>query len=57
MKKILGMTIYEGCYETSAAPSDRELRANSDSACDGVPSSSSQLAASLGVVIMLAIFA
>jgi len=57
VEKILGVTTRQGCFATGSAPAGRELRSNTDSKCDGVPSSSAHVMASLGIVVMLALFA
>lgn len=49
--------IRQGCFETSKAPSDRKLRPNSDSKCDGKPNSSAQVAASMALLVVLALLA
>jgi len=56
-KTILGVTIEQGCYTTTGFPSGRVLVSNSNSKCSGVPSSSSQVAVSIGVLAMLALLA
>jgi len=50
-KKVAGFIVLEGCYAT--APAGRVLVPNSDSKCKGVPSGSSQVAASIGVLAVL----
>jgi len=51
---IIGL---QGCYSTGSAPSDRTLIANSNSKCKGVPSGSSQVTISIGVLLVLAFLA
>lgn len=57
VQKELGITIRQGCYSNTNFPAGRTLRPNSDSKCDGVPSSSAHVAASIGVMVVLAMFA
>lgn len=54
-KKALGITLAQGCYAT--APAGRVLVPNTDSKCEGVPSGSTHLAASVGVLFVLALVA
>jgi len=57
VNKKLGVIFLEGCYATNAFPSGRELLPDSDSKCKGVPSSSTHLVASIGLLLALALFA
>jgi len=56
-QKALGLIIREGCYSSASFPSGRVLIANSDSKCEGVPSSSLQVAASMGLLLVLSLLA
>jgi hypothetical protein len=56
-KKVLGVIVAEGCYATASAPSGRDLLSNTDSKCDGVPSGSTHVVASIGVLFVLALVA
>lgn len=57
VKRVGFVDLAQGCYATNAPPSGRTLRSNTDSKCSGVPSSSTHVAASLGLVLILACFA
>lgn len=56
-KKVLGQIVLEGCYSKTSFPSGRELIANTDSKCKGVPSSSASVAVSMVVLAALALVA
>jgi len=56
-KKELGITLASGCYSNNGFPSGRVLVSNSDSKCDGVPSSSAHVAVSMGVLLVLSLLA
>jgi len=55
-RKVGFVTVQEGCFATPG-PSGRSLVSNTDSKCDGVPSGSSQVAVSMGVLAVLAFLA
>jgi len=54
-KKLGSLILLQGCYSTTGFPSGRTLLSNSDSQCKGVPSGSSQVAISLGLLVVLAL--
>jgi len=57
VNKKLGVIVLQGCYSTNNFPTGRSLLPNSDSKCEGVPSSSTHLVASIGLLLVLALFA
>jgi len=58
VEKKLGLTIRQGCFaKNDPSIGDRTLRDNSNTDCDGGPNSSAHLAASFGLVFVLAMFA
>jgi len=56
VNKRLGVILLEGCYANNAFPSGRVLLPNSDKQCEGA-SSSTHLVASIGLLLVLALFA
>lgn len=56
-KKLGFATLAEGCYATASPPSGRVLVSNTDSKCGGVPSGSVHVAASVGLLFVLAFVA
>jgi len=56
-KKALSIIVAEGCYPTNSFPAGRVLVSNTDSKCDGVPSGSTHVVASIGVLSVLILVA
>jgi len=55
--EVLGQIVLQGCYATTSFPSGRTLIPNSNSKCKGVPSASSHIVVSVGVLFLLALLA